>query len=76
MSAKNIRVIARGERDVAIARDYTAACPVACLSRAHATAQDFRAKFNAEPTAVLVTPRKPDRRADVHLAPGNGIVKD
>jgi hypothetical protein len=68
---KNIRVIARGERDVAIARDYTAACPVACLSRAHAAAQDFRAKFNAEPTAVLVTPRKPDRRADVHLAPGD-----
>jgi WD40 repeat protein len=33
---KNIRVIARGERDVAIARDYTAACPVDCLSGAHA----------------------------------------
>jgi hypothetical protein len=69
----NIRVIARGERGVAIARDFHVACPVACLSAAHAAAQDFRSKFDAEPTSVLVTARKPDRRADVpaHLAPGD-----
>jgi hypothetical protein len=69
----NIRVIARGERGVAIARDFHAACPVACLSSAHAAAQDFRSKFDAEPTSVLVTTRKPDKRTDVpaHLAPGD-----
>jgi hypothetical protein len=69
----NIRVIVRGQHDLAIARDYTAACPVECLSAAHAATRDFAAKFAGEPTAVLVTPRKPDRRADVHahLAPGD-----
>ena len=68
----NVRVVVRGERDVAIARDYTAACPVACLSCAHAATQDFAAKFpGLVPTAVLVSPRKPDRRADVNLAPGD-----
>ena len=68
-----IRAVASGLRDVAIARDFDAACPVACLSAAHAAAQQFREKFGAEPTAVLVAARKPDRRADVpaHLAPGD-----
>jgi hypothetical protein len=70
---KNVRVIVRGERDVAIARDYTAACPMTCLSSAHDAAQDFRSQFNAEPTSVLVSTRKPDRRTDVpaQLAPGD-----
>ena len=69
----NVRVVVRGERDVAISRDYCAACPVACLSSAHAAVHDFRAKFNAEPTAVLLSRPKPDRRTDVpaHLAPGD-----
>ena len=67
----NVRVVVRGERDVAIARDYHAPCAITCLSAAHAAAQDFRAKFAAEPTAVLVSARKPDRRADVSLAPGD-----
>jgi hypothetical protein len=68
-----IRAVASGLRDVAIARDFDAACPVACLSDAHAAAQQFREKFGAEPTSVLVAARKPDRRADVpaHLAPGD-----
>ena len=69
---KNVRVIVRGERDVAIARDYHAPCPVVCLSSALDAAQDFRAKFpGLEPTSVLVSTRKPDRRADVLLAPGD-----
>jgi hypothetical protein len=69
----NIRVVVRGERGVAIARDYDAACPVTCLAGAHAAALDFRAKFGAEPTSLLVTTRKADRRADAHahLAPGD-----
>jgi hypothetical protein len=41
----NVRVIVRGEREVAIARDYTAACPMTCLSRAHAATEDFAARF-------------------------------
>ena len=69
----NVRVIVRGERDLAIARDYHAPCAVACLSCAHAATQDFRTKFAAEPTSVLVTARKHDKRADVpaHLTPGD-----
>jgi len=68
-----IRVIARGERGVAIARDFHAACPVDCLSAAHAASQHFRSKFSAEPTSLIVSARRPDRRADVpaHLAPGD-----
>ena len=69
---KNVRVIVRGERDVAIARDYTAACPMTCLSRAHAATEDFTARFpGLEPLSVLVSTRKPDKRADVLLAPGD-----
>jgi len=73
MSAKNVRVIVSGERGVAIARDYHAPCAVACLASACAAAHDFGAKFAAEPTSVLVTARKHDKRADVpaHLAPGD-----
>ena len=67
----NIRVIARGERGVAIARDYRAACPVDCLSRAHAAALEFRSKFGAEPTSLLVSTRKPDASVPAHLAPGD-----
>jgi hypothetical protein len=69
----SIRVIARGERGVAIARDFHAACPVDCLSAAHAASQHFRSKFSAEPTSLIVSARRPDRRADVpaHLAPGD-----
>ena len=69
----NVRVVVRGERDLAIARDYAAPCAIACLSAAHAATQDFRAKFASEPTSVLVSARKPDRRADApaHLAPGD-----
>ena len=68
-----IRVIARGERGVAIARDFHAACLVDCLSAAHVASQHFRSKFSAEPTSLIVSARRPDRRADVpvHLAPGD-----
>ena len=73
MPPANVRVIVRGERDLAISRDYAAQGPLACLSAAHDAAQQFEGKFAAEATSVLVSARKPDRRADVpaHLAPGD-----
>ena len=73
MPPANVRLVVRGERSVAISRDYHAACPVACLRSAQLAIDDFRRTFAAEPTAVILGKRKRDRRADVpaHLAPGD-----
>jgi hypothetical protein len=73
MPEPNVRVIVRGGQGVAIARDYHAPCAVTCLSSAHAATHDFRTRFADEPTAVLITKRKSNTRADVpaQLAPGD-----
>ena len=70
---EQIRVVVRGEHDVAICRHFEVACPMACLASVQDAIEQFRAAFDAPPSSVLVSRRKKHRRGVVphHLAPGD-----
>ena len=57
-----MRVLVRGEGGVMICRDYEVACGMACLSSTHAAIEEFRARFGAEPTDVVVDRHQKDKR--------------
>jgi hypothetical protein len=74
MSGTAVRVLVRGEGGVMICRDYEVACGMACLSSTHAAIEEFRARFGAEPTDVVVDRHVKDKRRGVPRELGAGDV--
>ncbi len=74
MSVTLVRVLVRGEGGVMICRDYEVACGMACLSSTHDAIEQFRARFGAEPTDVVVDRHKQDKRRGVPRDLGAGDV--
>ena len=67
-------MLVRGEGGVMICRDYEVACGMACLSSTHAAIEEFRARFGAEPTDVVVDRHVKDKRRGVPRELGAGDV--
>lgn len=68
-----VRVLVKGGGGVVICRDFEVSDSMSCLSRAHAAIEEFKVKFDALPSEVLVNRRKKDRRGGIpqHLSPGD-----
>jgi hypothetical protein len=73
MSGVLVRLLVRGGGGVVICRDYEVACEMACLRSAQDAIAQFSARFDAEPTEVVVDRYKKDKRRGVprELGPGD-----
>ena len=73
MSGVLVRVLVRGGGGVVICRDYEVACEMACLRSAQDAIAQFSARFDSEPTEVVVDRHKRDKRRGVprELGPGD-----
>ena len=74
MSGAAVRVLVRGGGGVVICRDYEVACGMACLSSTQDAIEEFRARFGAEPTDVVVDSHRKDKRRGVPRGLGAGDV--
>ena len=74
MAGVLVRVLVRGHGGVIICRDFDVCCEMACLCCAHDAIEQFRARFDAAPTEVLVDRHKKDKRRGVPRGLGAGDV--
>jgi hypothetical protein len=74
MSGTAVRVLVRGEGGVMICRDYEVSCGMSCLCSTHDAIEEFKLRFNAEPTDVVVDKHKKDKRRGVSRDLGAGDV--
>jgi hypothetical protein len=73
MSAVSVRVLVKGGAGVIICRDFEVSDSMSCLSSAYEAIEEFQSKFSMDPSSVLVSKRKKDRRGGIpqHLSPGD-----
>jgi hypothetical protein len=73
MSAVSVRMLVQGGGGVIICRDFEVSDSMSCLSIAYDAIEEFKSKFSMDPSSVLVSKRKKDRRGGIpqHLSPGD-----